>query len=106
MVGQDVVEGDVLSDHGVLDDQTDVLGTLHTHVVPEGEQGLLVVVRGDGWFRQLGLREGEGKHGERSEKFTYPNSIISLPSLVLLFNKVCTGEHTTEEEKKEPNKSK
>lgn len=68
VVGQDVVEGDVLSDHGVLDDQTDVLGTLHTHVVPEGEQGLLVVVRGDGWFRQLGLTE---KHGERSDKCSY-----------------------------------
>ena len=55
VVGQDVVEGDVLGHHGVLHHQPHVLGTLHAHVVPEGQQRLLVVVGGDGRLRQLGL---------------------------------------------------
>ena len=58
VVGQDVVEGDVLGDHGVLGHQPHVLRTLHAHVVPEGQQRLLVVVGGDGRLRQLGLGWG------------------------------------------------
>lgn len=56
VVGQDVVEGDVLGHHGVLHHQAHVLRTVHTHVVPEGKQRLLVVVGGDGRLRQFGLK--------------------------------------------------
>jgi len=71
VVGQDVVEGDVLGDHRVLHHQPDVLRAVHAHVVPEGQQRLLVVVGGDGRLRELGLRRErkttrpEGKTGER-----------------------------------------
>ena len=60
VVSQDVVKGDVLRDHGVLHHQPDVLRTVHAHVVPEGQQRLLVVVGGDGRLRQFGLKT-EGK---------------------------------------------
>lgn len=56
VIGQDVVEGDVLGHHGVLHHQPDVLRTVHAHVVPEGQQRLLVVVGGDGRLGQFGLR--------------------------------------------------
>lgn len=47
VIGQDVVEGDVFSDDGVLDDEPHVLAAVHTDVIPEGQKGLFVVVRGD-----------------------------------------------------------
>lgn len=50
VVSQDVVECDVLGHHGVLHNQPHVLRTVHAHVVPESQQRLLVVVRGDGRF--------------------------------------------------------
>lgn len=59
VVGQDVVEGDVLGDGRVLHDQPHVLVAVHTGVVPEGEQRLLVVVGGDGGLREFGLGESK-----------------------------------------------
>lgn len=37
VVCKDVIEGNVLGHHGVLHDKAHVLGTVHTHVVPEGQ---------------------------------------------------------------------
>lgn len=56
VVCQDVVEGYVLCHHRILHDQPDVLRTVHTDVVPEGEKCLLVVIGGDGGLRQFGLK--------------------------------------------------
>lgn len=57
VVSQNVVKGDVLGHDGVLHHQPHVLRTVHAHVVPEREQGLFVVVRGDGRLRQFGLEQ-------------------------------------------------
>lgn len=57
VVREDVIEGNVLGHHGVLHDKAHVLGAVHAHVVPEGQQGLLVVVGGDGRLRELRLEE-------------------------------------------------
>lgn len=50
VISQDVVEGNVFSDDGVLDDETHVLAAVHADVVPEGQKRLLVVIRGDSWL--------------------------------------------------------
>lgn len=47
---QDVVEGNVLGDMSIADDELDILGTVDAHLVPEEQQSLLVVVHGDGRF--------------------------------------------------------
>ena len=48
MIGQDVVESNVLGDGGVVQDQLDVVRTVGAEAVPKGQQGLLVVVHRDG----------------------------------------------------------
>lgn len=54
---QDVVEGDVLGDESIGDDHLDIIRTVHTGLVPELQQGLLVVVAGDRRLGQLGLEQ-------------------------------------------------
>lgn len=71
VVGQDVVEGDVLGHHGVLNNQTHVLAAVHAHVVPERQQGLLVVVGSDGWLGEFGLSGEKDKDVEHNRNTAY-----------------------------------
>ena len=54
---QDVVESDVLGYGRVVQDQLDVVRTICTEAVPEGQQGVFVVVDRDGRLGQLGVEE-------------------------------------------------
>ena len=54
---QDVVESDVLGYGRVVQDQLDVVRTICAQAVPEGQQGVFVVVDRDGRLGQLGVEE-------------------------------------------------
>ena len=58
MIGEDVVEGDVLDDGGTVEDELDVVGAVKGGGVPEVEQGLLVLVHRDAWLAQLWVEKG------------------------------------------------
>lgn len=62
MIGQDVVERDVLHDVFILEDEGDVLRALVAERVPQVEQGLLVVVDGDGGLRELRMEQRPQVH--------------------------------------------
>ena len=50
VVGEDVVEGDVLDDGGTVEDELDVVRAVKGGSVPEVEQRLLVLVHWDAWL--------------------------------------------------------
>ena len=57
MVGKDVVEGDVLDNVGVGEDELDILRAVHCGAVPEVQQRLLVLMDGDTGLRELGVEQ-------------------------------------------------
>ena len=57
VVGQDVVEGDILNDVRIVKNELDVLWTVETGAVPELEERLLVLMNGNTWLRELRVEQ-------------------------------------------------
>lgn len=57
MVSKDVIEGNVLGYHWVLNNKADILWTVSTHIVPKWKQSLFIVICSYCWLRKLRLEK-------------------------------------------------
>lgn len=57
MVSKDVIEGNVLGYHWVLNNKADILWTVSTHIVPKRKQSLFIVICSYCWLRKFRLEK-------------------------------------------------